>query len=248
VFRSASEQAAYLAGVLRRAHLDGMPWSRMAVLVRSTAASLGTLRRAMITAGVPVTVRGEDIPLAEQPAVAMLLDVLSAVLREDALDEDSPNAYCSARSAAATACTCAACAACCAGVPRRGRPDGAGGGRCPGRAGAGRVGPPAGAAGLRRAGRWPLGSRPVARGPALGDLGRQRSRPAVEAASVGGGVFRRAADRDLDAVVQLFAALARFVDRLPGAKADQFTAHLAPSRFRATPSARPRPNPRRSPC
>ena len=42
----------------------------MAVLVRSTPAVLATLRRALIAAGVPVAVRGEDLPLAEQPAVA----------------------------------------------------------------------------------------------------------------------------------------------------------------------------------
>src|SRR6201999_3523213 len=88
VFRTASEEAAYLAAVLRAAHLDGQPWSRMAVLVRSTTLTLGTLRRAMITAGVPVTVRGDDIPLAEQPAVAMLLSVLGCVLDPAALTED----------------------------------------------------------------------------------------------------------------------------------------------------------------
>ena len=89
LFRTASEEAAYLAGVLRRAHLDGMAWSRMAVLVRSTAAVLGTLRRALITAGVPVAVRGEDLPLAEQPAVAVLLEVLRVRARvDDALTED----------------------------------------------------------------------------------------------------------------------------------------------------------------
>ena len=70
--------------MLRAAHLDGMPWSRMAVLVRSTAAVLGTLRRALITAGVPVAVRGEDLPLAEQPAVAVLLEVLRVRARSDA--------------------------------------------------------------------------------------------------------------------------------------------------------------------
>jgi superfamily I DNA/RNA helicase/RecB family exonuclease len=89
LFGSASEEAAYLAGVLRRAHLDGTPWRRMAVLVRSTTTVLGTLRRAMTTAGVPVTVRGEDLPLAEQPTVTLLLDVLTVVLHPDRLDEDA---------------------------------------------------------------------------------------------------------------------------------------------------------------
>ena len=41
VLRSASEEAAFVAACLRRAHFDGMPWSRMAVLVRSTARLTG---------------------------------------------------------------------------------------------------------------------------------------------------------------------------------------------------------------
>jgi superfamily I DNA/RNA helicase/RecB family exonuclease len=88
LFRSDSEESAYIAGVLRAAHLDGMSWARMAVLVRSTAAVLGTLRRALITAGVPVAVRGEDLPLAEQPAVTVLLEVLSCVQSDAAVTED----------------------------------------------------------------------------------------------------------------------------------------------------------------
>src|SRR5207245_1725573 len=44
VFASAAVEAAYLADQLRRAHLlDGLPWSEMAVVVRS-AVSLGALR------------------------------------------------------------------------------------------------------------------------------------------------------------------------------------------------------------
>ena len=60
----------------------------MAVIVRSTAASLTVLRRAMITAGVPVTVGGADQPLAEQNAVSQLLTALGAVVRPDLLDDD----------------------------------------------------------------------------------------------------------------------------------------------------------------
>jgi len=60
----------------------------MAVLVRSTAAVLGTLRRALVGAGVPVAVRGDDLPLAEQPAVAMLLEILRCLLDPSTLTED----------------------------------------------------------------------------------------------------------------------------------------------------------------
>ncbi|HVU92811.1 MAG TPA: ATP-dependent helicase, partial [Jatrophihabitans sp.] len=73
VFRTASEEAAFLAGTLRRAHLEGTPWNRMAVLVRSTTATLPTLSRALVTAGVPVAVRGDEVPLVDQPAVAAIM-------------------------------------------------------------------------------------------------------------------------------------------------------------------------------
>src|SRR5207248_5031909 len=39
-------------------------------------------------AGVPVVVRGDDLPLAEQPAVAVLLEVLRLALNPAALTED----------------------------------------------------------------------------------------------------------------------------------------------------------------
>ncbi|WP_236570061.1 ATP-dependent helicase [Streptomyces mexicanus] len=68
-----------IADILRRAHLeDGVPWSEMAVLVRAGARSLPTLRRALTTAGVPLDVDGDDVPLRHDPAVAPLLTALRA--------------------------------------------------------------------------------------------------------------------------------------------------------------------------
>ena len=52
---SASQEAALIADTLRRAHLiDGVPWSSMAVLVRSAARQVPVLQRALAAAGVPV--------------------------------------------------------------------------------------------------------------------------------------------------------------------------------------------------
>ncbi|WUD73330.1 ATP-dependent helicase [Streptomyces sp. NBC_00510] len=63
-----------IADVLRRAHLeDGVPWSDMAVLVRAGSRSLPVLRRALTSAGVPVEIDGDDLPLRDEPAVAPLL-------------------------------------------------------------------------------------------------------------------------------------------------------------------------------
>ncbi|MDP9093576.1 MAG: ATP-dependent helicase [Actinomycetota bacterium] len=232
VLRSASEEAAYVAGVLRRAHLDGMPWAQMAILVRSTALALGTLRRAMITAGVPVAVRGEDVPLGEQPAVAMLLDVLSCAIRPDVLSEDVAERL--------------LLGAIGAGDPiylRRLR-----------RA-LRQIADPLGEPTLLApALREPLGAallpdnvrRPVVRvaeALAAGRRAVERNASAEdvlwaiwaatglarrwEAASRAGGTAGASADRDLDAVGELFAAAARFTDRLPRSTAAAFAEHIS---------------------
>ena len=68
--RSEAQEAAYVADGLRRAHLvDGVPWSQMAVLVRRPCAR-PVLRRAMVAAGVPVAVSGDEVPLGGQPGRA----------------------------------------------------------------------------------------------------------------------------------------------------------------------------------
>ncbi|HET7358232.1 MAG TPA: ATP-dependent DNA helicase [Nocardioidaceae bacterium] len=79
----------HVADRLRRAHLeDGVPWSQMAVLVRSGRRSIPALRRALGAAGVPVEVAADDLPLSEEPAVRPLLDALRAVVN---LDNDDPS-------------------------------------------------------------------------------------------------------------------------------------------------------------
>ena len=53
-FDTERAEAEHLADLLRRAHLeDGVPWDRMAVLVRSGRTSIPPLRRALGAAGVP---------------------------------------------------------------------------------------------------------------------------------------------------------------------------------------------------
>jgi superfamily I DNA/RNA helicase/RecB family exonuclease len=68
-----------IADLLRRAHLeDGVPWTEMAVLVRADARTIPGVRRALTSAGVPVEVDGDDLPLRDEPAVAHLLLALRA--------------------------------------------------------------------------------------------------------------------------------------------------------------------------
>ncbi len=78
-----------LADLLRRAHLeDGVPWSEMAVLVRSGRTSIPVLRRGLAGAGVPVEVSSDETPLAREPAVATLVAALRTVEALDPLADD----------------------------------------------------------------------------------------------------------------------------------------------------------------
>src|SRR5262249_22709743 len=74
---TAAAEANWVADQLRRARLiDGVPWSEMAVLVRSATRSIPVLHRALAAAGVPVATAGDELPLAEQPAVRPFLTLL----------------------------------------------------------------------------------------------------------------------------------------------------------------------------
>jgi superfamily I DNA/RNA helicase/RecB family exonuclease len=82
---SAHAEAAMIADALRRAHLnDGVPWSQMAVIVRSVPRAGSRLPRALAAAGVPVAVPAFGGPLSEEPAARALLTVLAATA--DGLD------------------------------------------------------------------------------------------------------------------------------------------------------------------
>ncbi|APE19155.1 ATP-dependent DNA helicase [Mycobacterium sp. WY10] len=83
---SAHAEAALIADTLRRAHLvDGVPWSQLAVIVRSPSAA-AALPRALAGAGVPVDAAHLVGPVAEQPAAQALLSVLAATA--DGLDSE----------------------------------------------------------------------------------------------------------------------------------------------------------------
>ncbi|MET9923664.1 MULTISPECIES: ATP-dependent DNA helicase [unclassified Streptomyces] len=92
-YPTASTELDNIADLLRRAHLeDGVPWREMAVLVRAGGRSLPAVRRALTSAGVPLEVDGDDLPLRHEPAVAPLLTALrtvaTAALRTGRADEE----------------------------------------------------------------------------------------------------------------------------------------------------------------
>lgn len=92
-YPTASTELDNIADLLRRAHLeDGVPWHEMAVLVRAGGRTIPAVRRALTSAGVPLEVDGDDVPLRHEPAVAPLLTALrtvaSAALRRAAAEEE----------------------------------------------------------------------------------------------------------------------------------------------------------------
>jgi superfamily I DNA/RNA helicase/RecB family exonuclease len=78
---SAHAESAVIADALRRAHLHAaVPWSQLAVIVRSASAA-AALCRSLTVAGVPVDQPAVGGPIAEQPAARALLTVLTATAR-----------------------------------------------------------------------------------------------------------------------------------------------------------------------
>ena len=87
---SQAQEAALVADTLRRSHLaDGVPWQNMAVLVRSARHQIPPLKRALANAGVPVTVAGDELPLPDEPGTRPLLTLLRCGLYPAALDEET---------------------------------------------------------------------------------------------------------------------------------------------------------------
>jgi superfamily I DNA/RNA helicase/RecB family exonuclease len=86
---SERQEAALVADTLRRAHLiEHVPWSAMAVLVRSAVRQVPGLQRALSSAGVPVSVAGDELPLADDPGTRPLLRLIGCVVEPQALTEE----------------------------------------------------------------------------------------------------------------------------------------------------------------
>ncbi|WP_428341967.1 ATP-dependent helicase [Mycobacterium sp.] len=82
---STHAETTMIADYLRRAHLvDGVPWSQMAVVVRSVPRAAAGLPHALARAGIPVAAPPLTGSLGAQPAAHALLTVLAATA--DGLD------------------------------------------------------------------------------------------------------------------------------------------------------------------
>lgn len=80
-FRSQSEEAQFIAYQFRHAHLiENRPWSEMAVILRTPGAQASALRRAFSQTGIPVASQTEA--LSGNPAISPFLLLAQIALRE----------------------------------------------------------------------------------------------------------------------------------------------------------------------
>ena len=243
VFRSPVTEHGWLAMRLREIHLrDGVPFARMAVLVRA-GSQLPRVQRALRSAGVPAASAVADLPLSAQPAVTPLLLLLRCALEPDRLDEQAALRLLHSPLGGADPL-----------VERRLRQGlralaaAAGDRRPSGELLVDALRDPAELAMVDR--RWAAPAKAI--GTLLAVAREAAATPGATAEEVlwavwrasglatrwyanatagdrgvtGPGTRAEAADRDLDAVVMLFDAAARFADRLPGAGVDVFLDYL----------------------
>nr|WP_229679807.1 ATP-dependent DNA helicase [Saccharopolyspora subtropica] len=231
-----AQEASWVADQLRRAHLlDEIPWSDMAVVVRSTELSLPVLRRALLAAGVPIAVPVDDVPLAQRTAVRPLLTLLRCAARPEALDAEAAAELLASPLGGADPLALRRL--------RRGLRRlelAAGGSRSSGELLVEVLRDGDRLAALEDAAAEPArrlaallrtAADSVAAGHTVEEtLWRVWKASGLEkrwlALSERGGVTGAQADRDLDAVVSLFDAAAQYVDRLPGADAAGFADYL----------------------
>jgi len=71
---SASDEANYIAHQFRSAHLrQGVPWSQMAVILRSPGGQVGAIQRAFAMNSIPVEIDAVALSLADNPAIKPII-------------------------------------------------------------------------------------------------------------------------------------------------------------------------------
>ena len=181
----------------------------MAVLVRSAQRQVPALRRALTAAGVPVTVAGDELPLPDEPGVRPLLTLLRCAVRPDRLDEETAAELLTGPLGQTDSLGLRKLRRALDGVPlRRGAHRSARPAR--GQRPGGGAGPPGRSAARR--GRPGSSTRGTSAEDVLWAVWEESGLAAQweEQAE-----HDAAADRDLDAVLALFEAAARFTDDLP---------------------------------
>ncbi|HET7801173.1 MAG TPA: ATP-dependent DNA helicase [Humibacillus xanthopallidus] len=251
LLRSAAQETAHIAALLRRAHLvEGVPWTDMAVVVRGSARA-DAMRRLLGQSGVPVQAGSAETPVRDESAVRPLLHLLEESLGV-ARAEHRGEQHVIDPARAADLVLSPIGGSDTVGLRRLRRmlrqdELASGGGRSSDELLAELL------LGAPRAALLGPAARPAARvasalaagvaSARLGDDGRWAAGVDAESvlwaiwqgagvaeawrrAALAGGAAGERADRDLDAVLALFDAAGAFVDRLPTAGPDTFLEHI----------------------
>lgn len=238
LFRTPAQEATWIADRLRRRHLrDGVPWSDMAVIMRGSA-GMRSLARTLRSMGVPVTDRSST-PVRDHPAVRPLLVIAGGVLG----DRAGAGSFTADEAVDLVLSPLGGADAVALRRLRRGLRAAelaSGGGRPSGELLAGALvdpemlvplGPEAAPA--RNIARIVTAARDAARSPSAtietllwAMWTASGLAPVWQQAALRGGPAGARADADLDAVVALFDAASRYVERLPGRAPEGFLEHL----------------------
>lgn len=85
-FDSEGAEAANIADLVARAHAhQDYAWSDIAVITRSAKVSIPAIQRALVSAGIPVAVAADEVPIHLDPAVTPLINILKVVDDEKSL-------------------------------------------------------------------------------------------------------------------------------------------------------------------
>ena len=232
LFKSGAEEAQFIAYQLKRAHLmQGIPYSEMAVILRSHSVASASIRRALGQASVPVA--GDAEALAHNTAIAPFL-LLARVAAGQPLNLDTCEKLLTAPFGGATSISLRRTRAALLAARDESTDKRTGTEMLFDAINEGDIPIQDGAELQRIADLLALARKAIApKNATIHDLlwaiwnnavttDGQKLAEAWRTTALRGGQRGAAADRDLDAMVQLFDSAARHIERFPGAKPTAF--------------------------
>ena len=235
---SESEEAQYIAYQYKRAHLmHGIPYSQMAVIVRSHGQTASAIRRAFAQVGIPTA--GDVEALATNAAIAPFLLLARVATGAQPLNLDTAEKLLTAEFGGATSVSLRRTRAALLAARDEASDKRSGTQLILDAITTGDVAIEDSAELLRIHTLLSLAKKSIAKkNPTIHDLlwaiwnnavtnSNEKLADVWRAAALRGGSRGAAADRDLDAMIQLFDSAARHIERFPGSKPDSFLTEIA---------------------
>jgi superfamily I DNA/RNA helicase len=235
---SESEEAQYIAYQFKRAHLmKGIPYSQMAVIVRSHGQTASAIRRAFSQVAIPTA--GDSEALANNAAIAPFILLARVATGAQPLNLDTAEKLLTSEFGGATSVSLRRTRAALLAARDESSDKRSGTQLILDAITTGDVAIEDSAELMRVHHLLALAKKSVAKKSAtIHDLlwaiwnnavnsDNEKIAESWRAAALRGGTRGAAADRDLDAMIQLFDSAARHIERFPGAKPDLFLAEIA---------------------